>query len=297
MDEATPHLHLDYIPVAHGYKTGLQTRNSLTKGLQEMGITPAASKDDNETMHWQEREREYITQLCMERGVEIEIIGVDRDNYTIPEYKAAMQATEELSAELEILKAEKEEAEHVIASANDRTAEALETVEDSKRQLDEINSQITECEKRYATYEKKLGMINEASKPVEKELSTIRDNATVTTGLLGGEKTVKLPEKDFNRLMEMAKTSGTLAKLNEKYDKDISRMQLQINKLSSQVKTLKEKVAHHENFLKIKGLLEEFTEFIRPKTLTERLNAKKKLVDERESGREWGKEKRQDIAI
>lgn len=30
MDEATPHLHLDYIPVAHGYKTKMHTRNSLT---------------------------------------------------------------------------------------------------------------------------------------------------------------------------------------------------------------------------------------------------------------------------
>ena len=30
MDEATPHLHLDYIPVAHNYKTGMKTRNSLT---------------------------------------------------------------------------------------------------------------------------------------------------------------------------------------------------------------------------------------------------------------------------
>lgn len=33
MDEATPHLHLDYIPVAHGYKSKLHTRNSLTKAL------------------------------------------------------------------------------------------------------------------------------------------------------------------------------------------------------------------------------------------------------------------------
>ena len=38
MDEATPHLHLDYIPVAHGYKSKMHTRNSLTKALQEMGI-------------------------------------------------------------------------------------------------------------------------------------------------------------------------------------------------------------------------------------------------------------------
>ena len=64
MDEATPHLHLDYIPVAHGYKTGMKTRNSLTKGLQQMGIEKAVSKMDNEIVHWQEREREYLKDLC-----------------------------------------------------------------------------------------------------------------------------------------------------------------------------------------------------------------------------------------
>ena len=35
LDEATPHLHIDYIPVANGYKTGMKTRNSLTKALQQ----------------------------------------------------------------------------------------------------------------------------------------------------------------------------------------------------------------------------------------------------------------------
>lgn len=29
MDEASPHMHFDYIPVATGYKTGVQKRNSL----------------------------------------------------------------------------------------------------------------------------------------------------------------------------------------------------------------------------------------------------------------------------
>ncbi|MCM1128250.1 MAG: plasmid recombination protein [Lachnospiraceae bacterium] len=38
LDEATPHLHIDYIPVAHGYKNGMKTRNSLTKAFQQMGF-------------------------------------------------------------------------------------------------------------------------------------------------------------------------------------------------------------------------------------------------------------------
>ena len=144
MDEATPHLHLDYIPVAHGYKTKMHTRNSLTKALQEMGIAPAVSKTDNETTHWQEREREYLKGLCLERGIEVEILGVKRDNYTIPEYKVAMRATEELTAELEILNAEKQEAESVIASVDAEIADAREEVEESKKHLDEINEQIAD---------------------------------------------------------------------------------------------------------------------------------------------------------
>ena len=102
MDEATPHLHLDYIPVAHGYKTKMHTRNSLTKALQEMGIEPATSKLDNETMHWQKRERDFLMGICRERGLEVEVLGEKRDNYTIPEYKAARQAADEINAELEI---------------------------------------------------------------------------------------------------------------------------------------------------------------------------------------------------
>lgn len=46
----------------------MQTRNSLTKVLQEMWIAPAVSKTDNETVHWQEREREYLKRLVFGAG-------------------------------------------------------------------------------------------------------------------------------------------------------------------------------------------------------------------------------------
>lgn len=75
-DEATPHLHIDYIPVAHGYKTGMETRNSLTKALQQMGFAKAVSKKENETVAWQKRERAYLTELCKENGIEIEVLGI-----------------------------------------------------------------------------------------------------------------------------------------------------------------------------------------------------------------------------
>ena len=81
LDEATPHLHIDYIPVAHGYKTGMETRNGFAK---------AVSKKENETVAWQQRERAYLTDLCREKGIDIEVLGIQRDSLTLPEYKAAM---------------------------------------------------------------------------------------------------------------------------------------------------------------------------------------------------------------
>ena len=97
MDEATPHLHLDYIPVASGcYKTGLKTRNSLTKAFQCMGFEKASGKYANETMAWQEREREYLSALCRERGIEIVKLEENRADLSLPEYKAAMKEIEDM---------------------------------------------------------------------------------------------------------------------------------------------------------------------------------------------------------
>ena len=36
VDEATPHLHIDYIPIGH-YKRGVDTQNGLAQALKEMG--------------------------------------------------------------------------------------------------------------------------------------------------------------------------------------------------------------------------------------------------------------------
>ncbi len=40
MDEATPHLHIDYIPVGH-YKRGVDTQNGIAQALKEMGLARA----------------------------------------------------------------------------------------------------------------------------------------------------------------------------------------------------------------------------------------------------------------
>lgn len=72
LDESTPHLHIDYIPVATGYKNGLKIRNSLDKALKEQGLFGENNKKNNATMNWQNREMKKIEEIMQSFGIERE---------------------------------------------------------------------------------------------------------------------------------------------------------------------------------------------------------------------------------
>ena len=201
MDEATPHLHLDYIPVAHGYKTGLSTRNSLTKGLQEMGIAKAISKNDTETMHWQQREREYIADLCKARGLETEVLGIKRDDYSIPEYKKAMREKEAAEAEIEILRSEKEAAETLLETSLDQIGSNIEEIDEQKETLKEIENQIKEAEENRTRIMSDMSRMVKAGEKAEEEAAKIERSAKEVKSLLDKEPMVKIPRTTFEELV------------------------------------------------------------------------------------------------
>ena len=91
MDEASPHLHLDYVPVAHGYSRGLPARNSLDRAMKEMGFVPHnESRKNNATKIWKENERAYFGGICRSLGLEVESERKStRKNLSVEEYKDA----------------------------------------------------------------------------------------------------------------------------------------------------------------------------------------------------------------
>lgn len=72
MDEATPHLHIDWIPVAGGYKKGMPLRNSLEKAMNQQGLAAQGKTDkhNNGRAVWQDREKDFLVSLCREHGLE-----------------------------------------------------------------------------------------------------------------------------------------------------------------------------------------------------------------------------------
>lgn len=164
MDEATPHLHLDYIPVASGcYKTGLKTRNSLTKAFQCMGFEKATGKYANETMAWQEREREYLSGLCLERGIEIVSLDEKRKDLTLPEYRAAMREIEELQEQAEVIRKSNSEMEQINDELHQEQADLLE----KKELLSEENEKL---EKKNARLGKEIKKADATKRDFEQDI-------------------------------------------------------------------------------------------------------------------------------
>ncbi len=99
MDEATPHMHINYIPVGH-YSKGLDTRNAMAKALEEMGYTGV-----NAATKWREHERAVFTEICKSHGLEIAAPQKSRGyNFTVDEYKDIQEEKKRLTEELQPLR-------------------------------------------------------------------------------------------------------------------------------------------------------------------------------------------------
>lgn len=70
-DEAgEPHVHIDYIPVAHGYKKGMDTQAGLVKAFGEQGLEIKGNVTAQ--IQWENRENDYLTKLCERRGLTVD---------------------------------------------------------------------------------------------------------------------------------------------------------------------------------------------------------------------------------
>ncbi len=288
LDEATPHLHIDYIPVAHGYKNGMKTRNSLTKAFQQMGFAKAVSRKQNETVAWQEREREYLTELCREQGIEIEVLGVQRDNLSLSEYKAVMREVEELEQQAVVLDKRNEDLEQQNDDLAQKTAELRGQVQEMEVQNNELvlqaqklTEQIEEAEKKekavkevLAKHDLRAETFKMISKEVTAETKNMKSVAVPVTNLFGSEEYVKVKKSDWNKMLDAFSKAVSRNHLLEKYEKKISNLEKKISNLEKKIAALTEQVEKLKRFVASRGLGEAFVEFIKslsPKTMKQKL--------------------------
>ena len=105
MDEATPHLHIDFVPFTTGSKRGLDTRVSLKQALAAQGFK-GGTRGDTEWSQWVRSEKEQLSAVMERHGIEWEDKGTHDKHLSVLDYKKE-QRTKEIAA-LETVKAEKE---------------------------------------------------------------------------------------------------------------------------------------------------------------------------------------------
>ena len=101
MDEATPHLHIDFIPFTTGSKRGLSTRVSLKQALADQGFV-GEGKSNNERNQWVEAEKRQLAAVMERYGIEWEKKGTHLEHLDVLNFKKEQRAKE--IAELESAK-------------------------------------------------------------------------------------------------------------------------------------------------------------------------------------------------
>jgi len=149
MDEATPHLHIDFIPFTTGSKRGLETRVSLKKALEALGFA-GGTKIHTELNQWIEAEKQALASIMARHDIEWEQKGTHEEHLSVLDYKK-----QERSKEVAAL-------ENQIDTLQEQTAVAATTLSEKQEQLDDIAPILKNTEKFVRKYDDPERLLPEA---------------------------------------------------------------------------------------------------------------------------------------
>ena len=217
MDEASPHLHLDYVPVATGYSRGLEKRNSLDRAMKQMGFQPESeSRKNNATKLWKESERAVFGEICRNLGLEVEAERKStRKSLSVEEYKEAR--------------------DEMIGGLEQEADTARQAAQDARRELQVVQDKAEAAEERLR-----------AAVAVSKGIQDVRQISPIRRTLTGKE--VYRPEdlQSLKAAAELAKKAtwerdAVIRERDRAYEQVWSRDAV-IGKLKEQVKDLQKQV-------------------------------------------------------
>ena len=241
MDEASPHLHLDYIPVAQGYTRGLETRNSLDKAMKQMGYQPEKeSRKNNATKLWKENERSVFGEICRNMGLEVEAERKARGSLSVEEYKEVRdQMIGEIEQEKEAIVAEVEPLRELKTGIDEKDTTCTKlpfgVVEIKKKDLEAVKEQA----KAYTANRDEIGEMRERSAAVSR-----REQRADQREQLLDNKANELARQQ-QQLQQMYQRQLNLNQLLEKSeqdgrakDKQIADLQTENASLRGQIRSL-----------------------------------------------------------
>ena len=218
-DEATPHLHIDFIPYVTGWKgKGMDTRVSLKQALKSLGFQ-GGNKHDTELNQWINHEKEVLAETAKQYGIEWEQKGTHEEHLDVYNFKKKERKKEvqKLEQEKEYLTAENEELTAQIAESR----ADIQTLKDDKEQAIKARQ---EAEQR--------------SEDAEKELKSLENRREQLQPIMDK---VSKEIKEYGTVKMLLPEAGTLERAVIYRDKKIKPLFIQLkNKVAAMAAQVKE---------------------------------------------------------
>ena len=242
--DAEPHVHIDYVPKAHGYTNGMSVQNGLVKALGEMGFEKKGKATAQ--ILWEKRENEYLESLCNRYGFVVEHPQVNKgvEHLHTATYKAKTELENTRRSALDILHKHQEiETDYLhkqseydvlvssIAKKQKEDEDLDSSIADKKQKLDKVNSQLLTEGSNLAQIRFETETAEEKLVKIKTEVNTLKNDKN--TLLKEYEKIKNAPPKNpdhledarmyrnaFENIMALADTDkemyGVIQKIDDK---------------------------------------------------------------------------------
>ena len=237
MDEATPHLHIDFVPFTTGSKRGLDTRISLKQALAAQGFK-GGTRGDTEWNQWVSAEKSALAFVMEQHGIEWEHKGTHEKHLSVLDYKK--QEREKEITVLDNKLAEKQDEFRVMI-------DRIENFDNGERALQNLDESIMK-EPEYQLTEPPAMMSARTYKAKFVEPLITRLKSLISTLFARYFKAVD----SYHRLNI---TNGNLYRENEMLSKINSKLKSENENLRSEVKDYKllRKVFGHKQIEELLG--------------------------------------------
>lgn len=226
LDESTPHLHIDYIPIGH-FNNGLEVRNAKNKALEEMNF----GKDAKANNRWRLSEWDILKNICNAHGIEISEPKKSRGySYTVEEYIEYQDKINALTAEIERLTAERDEtvAEFEKLSKKKVNITEIESIEAKESMFGkkvtltkEDYDKLSDTAKKYVAMEKNIKKLKKERDAAVQELDTMKQQFSAVSSELSAYKKKEEDKRFFSR--EKMNAEGKRMKREEQLSRDLQK--------------------------------------------------------------------------
>jgi len=225
MDEATPHLHVDFVPFITESKRGLDTRVSLKQALAAQGFV-GGTRGDTEWSQWVRAEKEHLSKVMERHDIEWEQLGTHDEHLSVMDYKKVQRSKEVAALEKTIEKLQNKQVD----------VQAVEQIEVKNVPL---SSKVMLEKEDYQT------LVTAAQKYVVQ----VKRESKLEKLLAMAEKTIaSLKEK----VSELTRTIASLTKQLDEYRS--VRGQFTVGSLQQENKELKQRNSFYKSIIEQHGL-------------------------------------------